>query len=143
MGTKNIRHVGIVVDNLEKALHFYCDLLGFQVYKQEHQKGQWLFNLLGIKDLIYVKLKLENYQMIELYYFPTKLDDKDEITRQFSSGGFNHIAITVDNVEEVYEKLKKENLYIKNIPILDLSATHKLFFCRDYFGNLLEIVEEL
>ena len=34
---KNIRHTGIVVDNLEASLHFYSDLLGFKIVKKMEQ----------------------------------------------------------------------------------------------------------
>ena len=40
MEIRNIRHTGIVVNNLKKSLYFYHDLLGFKVKKRMLEKGK-------------------------------------------------------------------------------------------------------
>ena len=37
-----IRHVGLVVVDLQAALHFWCDILGFSVVKQVDEFGPHL-----------------------------------------------------------------------------------------------------
>ena len=37
-----IRHTGIVTDNLNKSLRFWCDLLGFKIKKNQIEKGNLL-----------------------------------------------------------------------------------------------------
>ena len=39
MQIKNIRHTGIVVDNLRKSLNFYKKLMGFKIKKRMIEKG--------------------------------------------------------------------------------------------------------
>lgn len=131
MSVTNIRHTGIVISNLSKALHFYRDLLGFKEVKRETLKGKYIYNLLKLKILTYVKLAIGD-NLIELYVLPNN-----------PSTGFHHIALTVDNLDKLYKKLRKEKIYGMDKPILDPDKTHKVWFCEDYDGNLIELVEEL
>lgn len=151
----NIRHSGIVTKDLNKALHFYVDLLGFQVIKEateELEFGEKILNIPKTK-LTYVKLLvgdpilygcLTHLNMIELYYMelPHRIGEVNK--RLYKSyGGFNHIALTVDNIDKLYTKLRKAKIKFYSKPTLDPSKTHKLCFCRDYDDNMLELCEEL
>lgn len=149
---KAIRHVGIVIKDIKKALHFYCDILGFKVIKQEKLSGEitnklfsWIyfdFEACYI-PLTYIKLVVKRSfysyyldDILELYYF----HDKD-FKNFYSISGFNHIALTVDNIDELYNKLQKEKIECYSEPIKRDNV--RLFFARDPFGNLLEFCEEL
>jgi len=134
---KNIRHVGIVVTNLEIALNFYVKILGLKEVVKKDLKGSYIENLLNIKDiqLTYVKLKTKNTKaLIELWYFK-----QPKIVTNSNS----HISLTVDNLDKLYKKLKSNNIKFLSEPIIDPEGKNKLCFCFDTEGNLLELVEEL
>ena len=46
-----IRHVGIVVNDLEKSLHFWCEVLGFVVFKRIVEKGSNIDLMMGLKNV--------------------------------------------------------------------------------------------
>ena len=45
---EGIRHIGIVVDNLDTSLSFYTKNFGFIVEKDEYEKGVFIEEILGI-----------------------------------------------------------------------------------------------
>lgn len=137
----NIRHSNIVIRDIKAALHFYCDILELKLIKEERLTGQkWveMFNLGNHEvDLTYYKLApKEKSSLLELYHFNTK----DTIFLH-SGANFNHVAFTVDSVKRMYDKLVKEGLRVLSKP--KVCGKCKVFFCRDYECNLIEIVQEL
>lgn len=133
---KHIRHYGFSVKDEKKALHFYCDLLGFKVFKKAKEDEDYIYKLLGIKDLTFIKLIKETKTglfMLELYLLP-----KDR-----KKGRWNHVAFTVGNIDKLYRRLKKEGIKFLSTPTYDSKKEHKLCFCRDYNNNLIELVEEI
>ena len=55
--------------------------------------------------------------------------------------GFNHIALNVENVDDVFKKLVSLGLQYVNEPKVNNEGTAKVSFCRDYEDNLLELVQ--
>ena len=47
----NIRHTGIVVDDLIKSLEFYTKKLGFKVSNRMVEPGPFINKILGFKDI--------------------------------------------------------------------------------------------
>ena len=47
----NIRHTGIVVDDLIKSLEFYTKKLGFKVSNRVVKSGPFINKILGFKDI--------------------------------------------------------------------------------------------
>jgi len=133
-----IRHVGIVVSNLNKAMKFY-HLLGFNLLTNRRMYGEKISRLLGFHedtdmiDLTYVKLINNDEDCIELYKF-NNLEEEIPLT-------FGHFALNVKNIDEVYSKLIKNEKDCWSKPLEDMGI--KLMFCRDDDGNLIELVEEL
>ena len=48
---KVVRHVGIMVSDMEKSLKFYRDLLGLKVKSLVDEEGKYLDNMLSNKDV--------------------------------------------------------------------------------------------
>ena len=51
MKKPNLRHVGIVVSNMEQSLVFYRDLLGFSIIKDQIERGKYIDIFLGLKNV--------------------------------------------------------------------------------------------
>ena len=67
-----LRHAGIVVADLKPALHFYCDLLGLKILRSMEEKGAYLDNMLGHKDVRVTTVKLaagKGGAVLELLHF--------------------------------------------------------------------------
>jgi catechol 2,3-dioxygenase-like lactoylglutathione lyase family enzyme len=115
-----IRHTGLVVANLEDALHFWRDLLGFKVEKQMAPEGG----------------------MIELLHFKSHPDQTKWLGNPYSTG-FTHIAMTVNNLDEAYKKLEAVGVVFPAQPQYSTDGTVKVIYCKGPEGVLLELVERL
>ncbi len=75
----HIRHTGLVVADLDKALHFWCDLLGFKVAKQMEESGPHLDAMMGLKDVrvTTAKLAAPDGNLIELLHFHSHPDQPE------------------------------------------------------------------
>ena len=71
--TKNIRHTGICVSNLEQADFFYRNLLGLYYVDSKRESGDYIKSLLRLESLTWVKLKTDNGDLLELYWLPNKV----------------------------------------------------------------------
>ena len=67
---KAVRHTGIVVSDLEKAINFYVDLLGLNVTRESEESGEYIDKILGLKNarLTTVKMAAEDGNLVELLY---------------------------------------------------------------------------
>jgi len=138
-----IRHAGIVVDDLNRSIRFYKQL-GF-ILEQKHKVTEPLESIFGkdvlddgFTQLTWVKLKCsppsQCSTMIELYYF-------GELYITNICNGYNHIAITVTDVTQHYNRLKRAKYQGLRAEIKENEKV-KMLMVRDPDGNLLELVEE-
>lgn len=139
-----VRHIGLVVKDLEKSLKFWCETLDFSVVKIMEEKGEYLDLMMGLQnvDVKTAKLSDKNGNLIELLYFKNYSDDNDLIKKPYSNG-LTHIALTVDNLEKTIGKLQKLNLIKSNIPVISPDGKVKVVYARCLEGLLIEFVQEL
>ena len=139
-----IRHTGLVVANLEGALHFWRDLLGFRVEKQMDESGPHIDAMMGLKDVRVntVKMTAPEGGMIELLHFQSHPDVPAWRVKPYSTG-FTHIAMTVGNLDEVFKKLSAAGAVFPGPPQYSPDGTVKVIYCNGPEGVLLELVERL
>ena len=138
---KDVRHVGIVVSDMERSLKFYKDLLGLKIKSIEDEEGKFLDNMLAHK---YVKNKVAKLyagngsalvELIDSKIFANKKD------RNFFTIGASHFAFTVDNLEKTYDYLMKNAVKFTAPPQLTPDGYAKVTFCEDPDGTPIELVE--
>jgi catechol 2,3-dioxygenase-like lactoylglutathione lyase family enzyme len=139
-----IRHTGLVVANLEDALHFWRDLLGFKVEKQMDESGPHIDAMMGLKDVRVTTIKMMAPEggMIELLHFKSHPDQTKWLGNPYSTG-FTHIAMTVNNLDEAYKKLEAVGVVFPAQPQYSTDGTVKVIYCKGPEGVLLELVERL
>ena len=141
---RNIRHTGIVVDDLDSSLFFYRDLLGMKVVRRMDEHGEYIDKVLSLHNVMVttVKMSVADGQMIELLYYHSHPNGKEE-KREIYSRGITHIAFTVDNLDVEYKKLLAEDVLFNASPQLSLDGAVKIAFCRAPEGTFIELVEVL
>ena len=140
---KDIRHIGIVVKDLESSLYFYRDLLGLQIIKKMEESGNFIDNISSLKNVqvTTVKMSFPSGQMIELLkYHPHPAEQK---MREICEIGISHIAFTVDNLDIEYKRLKDKEIKFNSPPQLSPDGYAKVTFCMAPEGTLIELVEVL
>ncbi len=139
----SLRHTGIVVDDLNESIKFYCDFLGFEILVQQNESGDFIDAILGYSntEVITTKMKDQKGNLLELLDFqnPAKIST----IKKISNIGLTHIALTVSNIEKLYKKLKKENIKFISDPKISKNGFAKVAFCQAPEGTYIELVEEL
>jgi lactoylglutathione lyase len=139
----NMRHTGIVVNDIDKSLYFYRDLLGFEIKKNKVESGEYIDIFLGLKNATVqtVKMSLNDKGMIELLHYKTHKEEPRET--KINQIGCTHIAVTVKDLDDVYSRFTKEGIEFINSPHLSADGLAKVAFCRDPDGFFIELVEEM
>ena len=137
-----MRHVGIVVKDIEKCLHFWRDVMGLKVVADFWEEGKFIDTVQNLKNvkLHMIKLAAPDGSMIELLK-----DSRHEAVplerNLLCDAGVRHIAFTVEDVENSWEILHKYGCETLSRPIISPDGKAKLFFVKDPEGNLLEMVQ--
>ncbi|MBF0103969.1 MAG: VOC family protein [Deltaproteobacteria bacterium] len=138
-----LRHTGIVVSNIERAVHFYCDLLGLKLIKDVTEESAHIDKILGLSNvrLRMVRLLSRNNIQIELLHFIKP--HAESVSPPVFNLGCSHVAFTVDHLDQDYEKLVKEGIRFNCPPCLSPDGAVKYAYCQDPDGTFIELVEAL
>jgi hypothetical protein len=122
----------------------FYKLLGFEKYDEYEIKGSFINELLDMinPNLKIIKLKSKkDDSIIELikYKYEKNSRDKQELHEQ----GISHIAITVNNLNEVFETLTLKRIKFVSPPLFSEKDKVKVCFCRDIENNFLGLVEDI
>lgn len=142
---KAIRHFGVVVTDIEKSLHFYRDLLGLKIQRYMLEEGEFIDAILGLRGakVTTVKMAAENGDtLVELLEYASHKGKKRENYEIFDLGA-SHVAFTVENVDEEYQRLKAQGIAFTCEPQISPDGKAKVTFCFDPDGVPVELVEEL
>ena len=138
---KDVRHIGIVVTDMEKSLKFYRDLLGLKIKSLVDEEGEFLDNMLAhenVKNRV-AKLYAKNGNaLVELINSKSYGNKKD---RDFFTIGASHFAFTVDDLEKTYDYLIKNGVKFTAPPQQTPDGFAKVTFCEDPDGTPIELVE--
>ena len=133
-----------MVNDLEKNIDFWINTLGFKLHIEVVEESPYIDELLAIKDpsLTTVKLIDSKGVIIELLKFEN-YKVENSWSGNLKTTGLTHIALTVDNLDELVEILKK--LEYQTISEIKISPNKKVkvVFVRGPEGIMLELVQEL
>ena len=140
---KAIRHTGIVVNDLDKALCFYRDILGLKIKREMIEFGEYIDNLSGLKGLRVktIKMAADDGNLIELLCYES--NRRKPLTRDICDRGYSHISFTVEDLDREYMRLKEKGVKFNCAPQVSPDGYAKVTFCEDPDGNLIELVETL
>jgi len=144
----SLRHVGITICDMEKMQNFYCNLLGCKILKSMEESGECIDNFSEIQDVKVntVKMELPRGGVLELLKYHSPPGNGVYLRNQYkriTEVSISHFALTVENLDFLYEKLTKEGINFSYPVQISPDGNVKIAFCRDPEGNLIELVEEL
>jgi len=137
-------HVGIEVPDLEKARHFYCDILGFEEIFRIEFGGPVLDQLSGLTDAKeeMIQILVPGGIRIELQkYTPQGRVGESAVNHQ----GLNHLSFGVKDIHAEHERLVSLGVNCRCEPIpLDFGPGHQLTgFSVIYFDDPWGLTPEL
>lgn len=156
MNIKTISHIAFNVTDMEQALHFYQDILGFPLLCKKiygtalpHLKNQ--LQLLdsdqqeSIQNMItsfeakadepwFIYLKIANGQCLELFYA------SEGDTWAIPSAGYQHLSLETDNIKAVKAHLLQNNVGLDTDIYMGPDNTYTMWI-SDPDGNKIEFME--
>lgn len=109
-----IHHIAIIGSDYKKSKHFYVDLLGFNVIRENYRRE---------RDDYKIDLACGE-QEIELFIIknaPARVNYPEAL-------GLRHLAFKVDNVEEVVKELNARGIATEPVRIDDYTGKKMTFF---------------
>lgn len=119
----------VMVDDQEKALKFYTDVLGF-VKKTDVPAGEYRWLTVASR---------EGPEDIELLLEPMGFPPAQTYQRALFEAGIPLTAFSVDDVQQEYDRLSKHGVAFRTAPTQMGPATIAVF--DDTCGNLIQIYQ--
>src|SRR5258705_12294263 len=135
-----VHHPALAVPDIQKALDFYCGVLGFkEVMTAELPSGILpINNAFGVPDAgCKVRMIKKGNSCIELFEF--KSGQPGDPKRPVTLGGITHFALASDDIAVDYEYLAKYGVAFN--ALLFGGAPIRIAYERAPFGNGIELPE--
>jgi glyoxylase I family protein len=151
----SVDHISWTVRDLEKAVAFYCEVIGAQELfrlgpldaadiPKDEQGRDWMETHVNVPNakLTLVMLKLTDNMKFQLVQYDKPDDRRTDLPRNCDLGG-HHLGLKVDDVDRAVAYLTAngciamETIFIEDGPL----AGKKNVYMTDPFGHSLEIVD--
>jgi catechol 2,3-dioxygenase-like lactoylglutathione lyase family enzyme len=142
---RSLRHFGIVVRDLDRALEFYCGKLGLIVSRRMDEQGTFLDTVLAAPGVKVTTVKLaaaEGPTLLELLQFESPAPEEGAMPSLFRTGA-THFALTVQDLRNLYDELVLTGTPFLSELRRSPDGLAIITFCRDPEGNLIELVEPI
>ena len=139
-----VRHIGIVVNDIENAIKFWVNLLGFKVVIDQIEEGEFIDKLLGLNNVSVrtVKLGAQDGSLVELLYFISHKSLPTWDGNAYKTG-LTHIALNVKDISSTVSILELNGYNQVNRYQNSLNGKVLVCYVQGFEGLLIELVEEL
>lgn len=138
-----MHHVGISTGNLERAVRFYRDVLGFEVVFESRVQAPRpeIDAMLDLKDVtVRIAMLRTGTGFLEIFQYENPTPAPAALRRPVHDHGINHITLTVTDIEGEYERLKAAGMEFHAPPIRSRMPVRSVYG-RDPDGNAIELLE--
>ena len=139
-------HTGITVSNLEQSLEFWRDVLGFELSHRAHQTGEMAAEITGVAgaEIKLAVVKAPGGHKIELLEYLAPADRKKYVDLGPCDVGSVHVALTVDHLDAVLEKIATSGWKSAGKPQtlkVGPNAGKRVVYVRDPDGTTIEFMQ--
>ncbi len=137
-----IHHPALAVPDMDQALAFYCDVLGFRkVMEADIPSGVSVMDeAFGVPDAgCKVRMVRKGNSCLELFEFNSP--EEGTKNRPVNRMGITHFALCTDDFQKDYDDLVAKGVPF-NTPPFGASPT-RFAYGRDPFGNVFELLEHV
>lgn len=148
---RTINHIAVSVSNLEEAIKWYQDILGFTLIREpiEFVADDSLTGM-AVKDIHGPKLKKmrmawltsANQVGFEIFEYVEPKAEKREDSFEYWKSGITHISVTDPDIEGLCKRISESGGRQRSkIWEVVQDKHYKIAFCEDPFGNIIEIYD--
>jgi catechol 2,3-dioxygenase-like lactoylglutathione lyase family enzyme len=148
VSTSHVESVGMTVENVDRSVAFYRNVLGFQLISETDKAGPEFERLTGLQQAQAreVRLRLgDEWLVLTEFITPRGLPFPNDSCS--NDHWFQHVAIVVRDMDEAYEVLCRHGVEHASIAPQRLpdwnsaAAGIQAFYFRDPDGHYLEVIE--
>jgi catechol 2,3-dioxygenase-like lactoylglutathione lyase family enzyme len=138
---KRMHHTGFVVEDIDKSVEFYKDVVGLQVQNRYERTGAPISQVVGYEDahLKIAIMDLGGGHILELIQYvnpPPGLRP----TQERSVLGASHLALEVDDIAQTFDTLMERGAHRLNPPA-DVAPGRRVCYLQDPDRNWIELME--
>lgn len=123
--------VGVIVEDMERSLVFYRDLLGLPVVAEVNT------SLIGKGLMVQLKHGASLIKLVQMEEAPSA-ETETGIATTF---GYRYITLMVEDMDAVLAKLEPGDVPVA-LPVTTLGNGAKIYMVEDPDGNIVEFVQE-
>lgn len=144
MALKRMDNVGIVVEDLDKAVDFFCEL-GLELEGRAMIEGEWAGRVTGLGDQ-HVEIAMmrtpDGHNRLELSRFIRPQIIADHRNAPVNALGYLRAMFTVDDIHETLARLHAHGAELVG-DVVDYQAVYRLCYIRGPEGLLIGLAQEL
>lgn len=117
-------HAGIKTADVNRSLHFYCDILGFRKLEE-------------------VVILNKNYVFVGNDTIKIEIEEKKPADTQANmkeQSGLYHLCFTVDDIEKTASELKEKDVKFM-LPVSQFIPGRKIAFIEDPDGVIIQLIQ--
>lgn len=144
--SSQIRHFGIVVNDIDGAIAFWVGVLGWQIRSDVKEPSPFIDELIATPEprLRTVKISDNNGMVIELLKFGSDDLTTDRVwSGSLSTLGPTHVALTVEDLDLTIRGALGLGYIKVSEPLLAPSGAVRVLFIKSPEGLMIEIVQEM
>lgn len=152
IGIQGVHHIGISVPDITKARQFYIDLLGGveEVAPLEWSDNPFIDEIIGLKGSAAKQFmcRLGNTHL-EIFEYSQPRSSPQDADKGVHNFGYTHFAVQVDDILITHARLLEAGIRVHAPPAMEgitiaedgSKRGYAATYCRDWFGNVFEIME--
>ena len=145
MAVKRMDNVGIVVEDLEATIEFFCEL-GLELEGRATVEGEWAGRVTGLGEQrveIAMMRTPDGHSRLELSCFlePPVVDDHRKAP--VNALGYLRVMFAVDDIDETLARLRKRGAELVSDEVVRYADAYRLCYIRGPEGLLIGLAEDL
>jgi len=143
MAIKRMDNVGIVVDDLDETIGFFCEL-GLELEGRAMAEGEWAGRVTGLGDQRVEVAMLrtpDGHSRLELSRFLAPPVVADHRNAPVNALGYLRVMFAVDDLDETLERLGKRAQLVGEV--VNYQDVYRLCYIRGPGGLLVGLAQEL
>ncbi len=140
-----VNHLALSVPNIDRAIAFYCNLLGFKKVSEAGweagtESADRVLAVAGTAARV-VHLATENL-LLELFQFAACEPRQQDPDRPVIDHGYTHMCLAVTDLDAEYSRLSAAGMVFHSPP-QTVAPGVRTVYGRDPFGNVVELEEAI